>query len=130
NGSIAWGDYDSDGNLDLLISGLSNSGNYITQIWRNNQGVFSDIQAGLPGVVDRNVAWGDYDNDGDLDLVICGFAGFSGPLTGYITQIWRNDHGIFHNAGANLPVLNFPRVSWVDFDNDGDLDLLIQGIVQ
>jgi hypothetical protein len=40
-----------------------------------NGGGFSDISAGLTGIMDGSAAWGDYDNDGDLDLVITGRIG-------------------------------------------------------
>ena len=69
---MAWGDYDGDGWLDLLVSGQSNSVP-ICQIWRNLQnGSFSNINAGLTGVWRSSVAWGDYDNDGKPDVLLAG----------------------------------------------------------
>ena len=46
----------------------------IAQVWRNTGSGFSNINAGLPGVYDSSVAWGDYDNDGRLDFLLTGNA--------------------------------------------------------
>src|SRR6266542_4653441 len=62
---VAWGDYDNDGRLDFLLTGLHRS-----QLWRNTGAGFSNVTAsvapGRPGVECGFVAWGDYDNDGRL----------------------------------------------------------------
>jgi hypothetical protein len=61
-GSISWGDYDNDGDLDILLTGGSGSGQ-ISKIYRNDAGVFTEINAGLTGISYSSVSWGDYDND-------------------------------------------------------------------
>ena len=43
----------------------------------------------IPGIANGNVAWGDYDRDGDLDLALMGTS------QGYRTILYRNDSGIF-----------------------------------
>src|SRR5262249_11109376 len=94
------------------------------RIYHNNRdGTFTDIQAGLPGVRSCALAWGDYDNDGDLDLLVSGWAS-----TNSITKIFRNDHGTFVDSGVVLPALSHGSVAWGDYDNDGDLDILINGM--
>src|SRR6266436_8392862 len=56
-GSIAWGDFDNDGDLDLLVSGDTGTG-AVTRIYRNDGGGnFVDIQAGLPGISSGAAAW-------------------------------------------------------------------------
>ncbi len=70
--SVAWGDYDNDGDLDILLTGDSISGG-LSSVYRNDGGgTFTDIRAALTGVLFGSVAWGDYDNDGDLDILFTG----------------------------------------------------------
>jgi hypothetical protein len=73
------------------------------------------------------VAWGDFDNDGELDMALCGGAYFYGPVMDPITRIYRNDGGVFTNIGADLPAVGNASVAWGDYDNDGRLDLLLAG---
>ena len=117
--ALSWGDYDNDGDLDLAIAGLTTSYNRISKIYRNDDGNFADINAGLTGVRDCALSWGDYDNDGDLDLAI------SGSQT---SKIYRNDDGNFVDINAGLTGVEDCALSWGDYDNDGDLDLVIAGI--
>jgi len=73
SGSVDWGDYDHDGDIDILITGESTGNNIISKIYRNDRrNNFSDINAGLVGVYFSDADWGDYDNDGDLDLFLSG----------------------------------------------------------
>jgi len=86
DGSLAWGDYDNDGRLDFLITGLTNGAMRISQVWRNTGSGFTNVTIpGLPGSFDSSVAWGDYDNDGRLDFL------FAGRIEGgNVSQLWRN----------------------------------------
>jgi hypothetical protein len=122
--SVAWGDYDKDGDLDILMSGLSSIG-LLTRIYRNDHGVFSDINAGLVGVWGGSVDWGDYDNDNDLDILLTGEGVTSGDK---ITKIYRNDNGIFSDINANLPGNSRGAGRWGDYDRDGDLDVALAGL--
>ena len=116
-----WGDYDNDGDLDFIISGDTESSDEITRVYRNDQGSFIDIQAGLPGIRKAALAWGDYDNDGDLDILISGSAQ-GGAIRS--TRVYRNDQGNFIDIQAGLPGNYRTSVAWGDYDNDGDLDIL------
>jgi hypothetical protein len=122
-GSIAWGDFNNDGYMDLLIAGDTGSG-LITRIYRNDWGTnFVDIQAGLPGISSGSVVWGDYNGDGYLDIAVTGMSS-----TGRVSRIYRNNQdGTFSDIQANIPGLESSRATWVDFDNDGHLDLLLIG---
>jgi hypothetical protein len=86
-GSVAWGDYDNDGRLDIVLSGIDVNSNPVTQIWRNTGNGFSNINSALPGVAYSSVAWGDYDNDGRLDVLLAGLNSSNQPMT----QVWRNN---------------------------------------
>jgi predicted outer membrane repeat protein len=122
--SVAWGDYDNDGDLDILLTGRDSSNTPVAQVWRNNgDDTFSNINAGLTGVYYGSVAWGDYDNDGDLDILLTGRDSSSNP----VAQVWRNDGGSFSNINAGLTGVEFSSVDWGDYDNDGDLDILLTG---
>ena len=122
--SFDWGDYDNDGDLDLAIMGQMPIGGLQTKIYRNDGGSFVDINAALQGAGEGDLAWGDYDNDGYLDLVV---SGESAPGS-YFAKLYRNNQdGTFAQAiDLQMPV-HGSSVSWGDYDNDGDLDLLVSG---
>ena len=126
-GSTAWGDYDNDGDLDILLTGgyYDGSFHYVSKIYRNDgNNIFTDINAGLTSVDGSSVAWGDYDNDGDLDILLTGKSSSEGK----ISKIYRNDGSdIFTDINAGLTGINISSVDWGDYDNDGDLDILLTG---
>lgn len=121
-GDAAWGDYDNDGDLDLLITGALLPNGRTTKVYRNDDGTFVDAEAGLPGLVESAAAWGDYDNDGDLDLLLTGYSEH-GP----ITKLFRNDAGAFVDTQTALVNVSSAALAWGDYDNDGDLDILLSG---
>ena len=124
-GDLAWGDYDSDGDLDLAVMGLSASG-FITRIYRNDGGEqFTDVGADLRQIYAGSLAWGDYDSDGDLDLAV---VGNEEPTPhGTISKIYHNDAGIFIDIDADLKALGSSSLAWGDQDNDATLDIAIAG---
>jgi CSLREA domain-containing protein len=127
--SVAWGDYDNDGDLDILLTGTTNDTSGISKVYRNDGGnVFTDINAGLTDAYYTSVAWGDYDNDGDLDILLAGRSGsYPGPYAA-ITKVYRNDeNSIFTDVNAILAGVMWGSAAWGDYDNDGDLDILLAG---
>jgi hypothetical protein len=114
-------DYDNDGWQDLVVSPLSGT----CRLYHNEgHGFFQQIiGSAVANQNTWNFAVGDYDNDGDLDL----FA--PAGEDGYRGRLYRNEgNGVFTNvaaaAGVDRP-LNALFATWVDYDNDGNLDLLI-----
>lgn len=125
--TLAWGDYDNDGLLDLFITGYPGSGGYIARIYKNmGNGVFTEQtnQNFVTGVGYGSADWGDYDNDGDLDLIFSGNDG----INGYATYLYRNNSGVLElQTNTGLAGIAFGSVHWGDYDNDGYLDILING---
>lgn len=121
-GAAAWGDYDNDGDLDLLQS------NDQTRCWlyRNNgDGSFTEVgdSAGISGnLIGRGVAWGDYDKDGWLDFAWLGWDGL---------RLFRNNQNGTFTDVTDLEGLNGywggNGLAWGDYDGDGDVDLYVTG---
>ncbi|MDE0013858.1 MAG: FG-GAP-like repeat-containing protein [Candidatus Poribacteria bacterium] len=121
----AWGDYDNDGDLDIVAVGT-----YQPHVLyrNNNDGTFTNV-ADQAGVADPRGGWGslfaDYDNDGFPDLYITR-GGWSGAAEN--TLYHNNGDGTFtdvtHTAGVADPQSSF-CAAWADYDNDGYLDLYI-----
>ncbi|HUS17050.1 MAG TPA: FG-GAP-like repeat-containing protein [Chloroflexia bacterium] len=126
-GAGVWGDYDNDGLIDLILTGLTSSST-ITRVYHNDgAGAFHTVTpAGLPGLDFSTAAWGDYDNDGRLDFIVSGYAG---SLATNITRLYHNDGGnAFHDATpSGLPGFSSGSIAWGDYDNDGRVDLLFTG---
>ena len=123
--ALAWGDHDSDGDLDLVITGFDVSANArVTRLLDNDgTGLLTESALSITGVAAADLAWGDFDNDGDLDLAILGNA-----ATGPILEVYRNNNGTFASQAIDvLEGLDFGALGWADIDADGDLDLLSSG---
>ncbi|MEG4112953.1 MULTISPECIES: FG-GAP-like repeat-containing protein, partial [unclassified Microcoleus] len=141
---MAWGDYDNDGKLDILltgaIDGANGSGQLFTKVYRNTTSTngsasFEDIGAQIPGLSQAKAAWGDYDNDGKLDILLTGWKqqDFQSPGTS-VTKVYRNTGNGFTDSGAQIdsgakPGATNPSstTAWGDFDKDGKLDILLAG---
>ncbi len=123
-GTAKWIDFDNDGHLDIIVSG-TNETVPVTKIYRNVNGVFTDIHADIPGIIASGLDWGDYDNDGDFDLAITG--SLDSAVTMRVTKIFRNDNGVFVDIHAPLLGLFGGSTRWVDYDLDGKLDLFVCG---
>jgi hypothetical protein len=120
----AWGDFDNDDDLDLVLCGESASGS-VTITYENKDGTLVERPNSLPGITSPAtgcLAWGDVDNDGDLDLAMSGQS-----TAGLISRIYLNDGLGNLSLGQSLPGMYYSSLAWGDVDNDGDLDLYLQG---
>ncbi|MBO6575493.1 MAG: VCBS repeat-containing protein [Rhodothermales bacterium] len=125
---VAWVDLDSDGDPDAVVSGQTDDGEVGVWAYRNDGGAFTEIDLGLPGLLFGSMDWGDYDGDGDPDLVING-GELSPDLYRGRTLVYRNDGGTMTSIGAerDLGQIAFGSSRWLDYDLDGDLDILLSG---
>jgi hypothetical protein len=122
-GSVEWGDFDADGDLDLVVAGSDKIGGANqTTILRNDAGTFVDIDAGLAGLQNPLTQWGDLDGDGDLDLLLSGSAGV---IAGDQVHLYRNEDGAF--TQVELPFQKGLNAMFADFDGNGSLDVLASG---
>src|SRR5262249_32832910 len=67
-----WGDFDGDGRLDAALVGSLDDTPLSAIYYNFNPANFVDIQADATNAQYAGVAWGDYDNDGDIDLLLAG----------------------------------------------------------
>lgn len=125
---LAWADWDNDGDLDLAV-GVHES-NPMALYLNQGNGQFLKQRATADCILNgmdargSTIAWGDYDADGLVDLMVINWVaggGAPGPNT------------LLHNVGNNwfeadtacaltLPNTSEETVAWIDFDDDGDLD--------
>lgn len=131
-GSTAWGDYDNDGDLDILIAGFTWSGYYMEgylEIYKNtDSGNFEVYDVANSNIfVPRKAIWGDYDNDGDLDIVTYGDS--TGGSNQAYMRIYDNIGGVYTlNSSVNLPRVYSGDLNFVDYDFDRDLDIYVTGV--
>lgn len=120
--SNAWADFDNDGDLDLAVSLKSGE----IRLYRNDKALLVSIGGamGLPtsGGEFRALSWGDYDGDGWVDLL----AGSSVPAKP--SAVFHSKGGkvfvdVAAEIGLTLPGRSARQNNWIDYDNDGDLDL-------
>ncbi|MFT5049149.1 MAG: hypothetical protein ACI8QZ_000539 [Chlamydiales bacterium] len=127
-------DYDNDGDLDVFVlrgAWLRERGRHPNSLLRNDgTGKFIDVTfyAGLGDVhyPTQTASWGDYDNDGDLDLYV---GNENSPAIRAASQLFENNgDGTFVDVAERAGVQNFhfaKAVHWGDYDGDRYLDLYV-----
>ncbi len=129
----AWADDDGDGDLDLFVANVDNFlGDGWIRIYRNNAGAFT-MEEPIGSVrVEYGLAdWADYDQDGDMDILVVGNIQDVDGNFKTVLRIYRNDAGTFVEntiiQTSFFPWLDLHAATWADYDSDGDNDLLITG---
>ena len=132
---LAWGDYDNDGDPDVVVASEAQ-----TALYRNDGGALARTTTVLPSYFEssdfttldlHSVTWADVDNDSDLDLLLPSVVSQYNYLP---TAILRNDGPgsggawTFTDLGASLPVAANAVSTWADMEGDGDLDLLLGNV--
>lgn len=141
HGEAQWGDYDGDGDLDILVAGNireldSTYTPMALRIYRNDNENYVPVEVipnpGLEGWFDFTAAtWADYDSDGDMDILLAGNYNSGSQIEGR-ARIYTNNNGVFTDSGNELPAPTASgdrggTFSWFDIDGDGDLDYYIAG---
>ena len=137
---VNWGDYNNDGLLDIFVSNYRLDKNFL---WRNSKGGGFDNVAEEVGVEGNYVdgwyghtigsEWGDFDNDGDMDLICANLAHPRYIKFSDMTQLFVNDlktnrfYDIRESVGITYDECHSDP-SWGDVNGDGYLDLFITSI--
>lgn len=130
---MSWGDYDNDGDPDLVVPGAFDpfeAGGSLSprsKLFRNDEGTLVETDQDLPTQGPGPTSWGDYDNDGDLDLLITTPGPEFPGVNTDTTFVMRNDGGELTQTDFVVNDYEAGSVDWADYDNDGDLDILMAG---
>jgi hypothetical protein len=117
-GSVVWGDFDDDGDLDLAVGngGFQQEGQNALYI-NNGDGSFTERpEFGMGDTA--CMFWGDADHDGDLDLAV-------GNWDAGQSMLYLNDGGGTFSPLARFGARDTNTLAWGDVDNDGDLDVAV-----
>ncbi len=120
--AVDWGDFDNDGDLDVIMAGMINNSEFTTNLYRNDEGSFTLVDAGISSMHSGSIQFGDYDGDNDLDILMSGVI-----PDGY--TVYKNDNGDFTPV-EGVGIASGDEAShaeWGDYDNDGDLDVIVAG---
>ncbi len=119
-----WGDFDNDGHIDAFVVNWYGVNNLLYK--NNGNGSFTQNTTSIvatDGGYSETASWGDYDNDGFLDLYV---ANSDGNFRNFLYHNERNGTFTKVTTGALVTDAFATRsVNWIDMDGDGDLDLFV-----
>jgi RHS repeat-associated protein len=122
-----WGDYDNDGDMDLFVCNRLGENNFLYQ--NNGSGSFTAITSGdivSDGGDSYACRFGDFDNDGDLDLFV-----LNANETNFLYQNDGTGNFLRISSLAIATQIGDSRdARWADYDNDGFLDLIINNYAE
>lgn len=120
-----WFDFNNDGFLDLIISGVDEGGLNQTILYENVDFELVETSEKFAGLIRPEIELSDYDQDGDIDIFLSG----NTDNTAGECHLYENENGVFSEVATSLPDLSTGRAAWIDYDNDGDEDLLLTGSI-
>ncbi len=122
---VYWGDFLGNGNLELAAVGDDNNGNGINYLYAIDGTTVQESSQFTSTYPFVRLAPGDYDNDGDLDLILSTNA-INAPCP---VQLFKNSGGVFTRPSDDAEGCVSKRATAAlvpgDVDNDGDLDLAL-----
>jgi hypothetical protein len=135
NAMTAWGDMDTDGDLDLMLAEISPWESPFVRLYRNEDGAMVEADTGFARIEYGQADWGDPDSDGDLDFLIAGNLIMPGGEGETVIRFLMNEGGTYTPVDILTidwqdpedPWLDFTAATWADYDSDGDVDLLVSG---
>jgi hypothetical protein len=126
-GAVELFDCDMDNDLDVILAGENADGNNFTGLFLNDgSGVFIQVtNTAFNHFVGGDIAIGDTDLDGDLDVLLCG----NKTQSDIETELYLNDGTGTFSLWPNtiFSDVSLGEASFNDFDNDGDLDVFVLG---
>ena len=128
DGTLDLVDFDNDGDLDLVVSGDSQDGD-VLKLYRNDEGQYTSISetlSGLAAMKNGRTSWGDFDGDGNADMLYSGEVVGKGEFTGLalydqVTKTYKEDD-------FDLSQFTNAAVAFGDYDGDNDLDMALTGV--
>ncbi|MFO7032484.1 hypothetical protein B9T07_21795, partial [Limnospira fusiformis CCALA 023] len=126
--SVATADFNGDGHIDILLTGMDSSFQPISQVYLNDgSGGFTEAtNISLTGVGDSSVATADFNGDGHIDILLTGMDSSFQP----ISQVYLNDGsgGFTEATNISLTGVGDSSVATADFNGDGHIDILLTGL--
>lgn len=116
-------DADNDGKTDLLISGKSGSSFYTRLYHNNGDSTFLDKGVPFTGLAYGSTDVLDYNNDGYLDIVLCG----SNNINKYFFLYKNKGNNLFSEVSINIPGIDYSTVKCSDLNGDGWTDIIACG---
>ena len=115
--SLAWGDWDGDGDLDLAAGNYGGANRVYSNDGLGLASSLTSVWTSADTELTNGVAWGDWDGDGDLDLVAGNY--------GVANRVYENTGGALISVWTSADTDSTYSVAWGDWDGDGDLDLAV-----
>jgi len=84
-----------------LLTGYNTKIGRISKVYQNDGGVFTETDKEFTGVQYSSAAWGDYDDDGDLDILLSGYSGYGE----YISKIYINGNTEISTVPQNVQII-------------------------